>query len=76
MAAATDGAGIHLSSRRQCTAGTYLYVASEVRRISKISLGLHLITPAHLMGINGDDAVELFENGTVIDTFGDPECRW
>ena len=23
------------------------------------------------MGINGDDAVELFHNGTVIDTFGD-----
>ena len=27
------------------------------------------------MGINGDDAVELFANGTVIDTFGDPNTN-
>lgn len=52
------------------TAGDYIYVASESTEFANF-FGF---APDYIdlaMAINGDDAVELFENGQVIDVFGD-----
>ena len=52
------------------TAGDYIYVASESPFFSTW-FGTAPDYTSGSMGINGDDAVELFYNGTVIDLFGD-----
>lgn len=52
------------------TAGTYIYVASEAIQFEAF-FGFAPDFTTGAMGINGDDAIELFENGSVIDTFGD-----
>jgi hypothetical protein len=52
------------------TAGTYLYVSSESTGFNTFFGFMPNYTDADL-GVNGDDAVELFENGIVIDVFGD-----
>lgn len=52
------------------SAGDFIYVASEAPAFTTF-FGF---APDHTSGsasINGDDAVELFQNGTVIDVFGD-----
>ena len=52
------------------TAGTFIYVASEVPNFN-VFFG---ISPTHTSGsmnINGDDAIELYENGQIIDVYGD-----
>ncbi len=52
------------------TAGTYIYIATDDAMFS----AFFGFDPTYINGavaINGDDAVELFFNGTVIDTFGD-----
>ncbi|RLJ65643.1 putative secreted protein (Por secretion system target) [Lacinutrix venerupis] len=51
-------------------AGTYIYVASESTQFTNF-FGFAPNYTSSAMGINGDDAVELFANGSVIDTFGD-----
>tara|TARA_R110002012_G_scaffold312248_1_gene522646 strand:- start:216133 stop:218202 length:2070 start_codon:yes stop_codon:yes gene_type:complete len=53
------------------TAGTFIYVASEAVEFANFFGFAPDYTASGPMGINGDDAVELFENGVVIDTFGD-----
>lgn len=52
------------------TAGSFLYVASEATQFANF-FGFAPDFNDGSMSINGDDAVELFENGQVIDTFGD-----
>jgi len=52
------------------TAGTYIYVASEATQFTNF-FGFAPDYTTGAMGINGDDAVELFENGVVVDVFGD-----
>ncbi|MDO6566128.1 ExeM/NucH family extracellular endonuclease [Alteromonas sp. 1_MG-2023] len=52
------------------SAGTYIYVASEIDGFTEF-FGYAPDYDSTAMGINGDDAVELFENEAVIDTFGD-----
>lgn len=52
------------------TAGTYIYVASESTAFTSY-FGFAPDYTSSSMGINGDDAIELFQNGTVIDVFGD-----
>ena len=52
------------------TAGSYLYVASETEGFTAF-FGNAPDFETGSMGINGDDAVELFHDGGVIDTFGD-----
>jgi hypothetical protein len=52
------------------TAGTFIYVATEATNFN-VFFG---ISPTHTsgsMGINGDDAIELYENGQIIDVYGD-----
>ncbi|MBB5723076.1 putative extracellular nuclease [Loktanella ponticola] len=51
-------------------AGTYLYIASETDGFTAF-FGFAPDYVTGNAGINGDDAIELFENGSVIDTFGD-----
>ncbi len=52
------------------TAGDFLYVASETVGFSSF-FGFPPDYTSFAMSINGDDAIELFFNGSVIDLFGD-----
>ena len=52
------------------TAGSYIYVASEIDGFTAF-FGMAPDYDTSAMGINGDDAVELFSGGSVVDTFGD-----
>ncbi len=52
------------------SAGTYIYVASEAVQFAAF-FGFAPTYTAGAMSINGDDAIELFHNNAVIDTFGD-----
>ncbi|MDG1331973.1 MAG: HYR domain-containing protein, partial [Crocinitomicaceae bacterium] len=52
------------------TAGTYIYVSSEATQFTNF-FGFAPDYTTSSMGINGDDAVELFHMGSVIDVFGD-----
>lgn len=65
----TDGEEFTLSG--MATAGSFLYVASESTGFTNF-FGFAPTFTTGAMGINGDDAVELFMNGNVIDTFGEP----
>ncbi|MBE9063797.1 ExeM/NucH family extracellular endonuclease [cf. Phormidesmis sp. LEGE 11477] len=51
-------------------AGDYLYVASESAGFTSF-FGFAPTDTAGAANINGDDAIELFKNGEVIDVFGD-----
>ncbi len=53
------------------TAGTYLYVTSDLVGFNSFFDTSLSNYQSGAMGVNGDDAIELFENGVVIDTFGD-----
>ena len=50
--------------------GDFIYVASESAQFVNF-FGFTPDATSGAMSINGDDAIELFENGTVIDVFGD-----
>lgn len=52
------------------TAGTYIYVSSESTEFANF-FGFSPDYSTGFMSINGDDAIELFQNGAVIDVFGD-----
>jgi len=52
------------------TVGDFIYVASESPQFVNF-FGFAPDATSGAMSINGDDAIELFENGTVIDVFGD-----
>ncbi|MCT4580858.1 MAG: FG-GAP-like repeat-containing protein, partial [Flavobacteriales bacterium] len=52
------------------TAGDYIYIATESTNFSNF-FGFAPDYTHGSMSINGDDAVELFQNGVVIDVFGD-----
>lgn len=52
------------------TAGDYIYVTNNTIEFTNF-FGFAPDYTDGSMGINGDDAVELFENGSVIDTYGD-----
>lgn len=68
----TDGEETFLSG--SAMAGDYIYVASEnVEFANFFGFGPDFTGSAAF--INGDDAVELFLNGAVIDTYGDPDVN-
>ena len=52
------------------TAGTYIYVASEAPQFTVFFEFAPTYTSGSMI-INGDDAIELFKSGAVIDLFGD-----
>ena len=51
-------------------AGSFIYVASESTGFASF-FGFNPDYTSGAMAINGDDAVELFQNGAVVDVFGD-----
>jgi len=51
-------------------AGTFIYVASESSGFNTF-FGFNPDYTTGAMAINGDDAIELFMNGSVVDIFGD-----
>ncbi len=55
-------------------AGDYLYVSSESAGFTSF-FGFEPTDTASAANINGDDAIELFKNGEVIDVFGDVEIN-
>ena len=64
----TDGVEFTLSG--SANAGDFIYIASEETGFTEF-FGFAPNFTSGAAGINGDDAVELFLNGDVIDTFGD-----
>ena len=64
----TDGEELFLSG--SATAGDFIYIASEQPNFNAF-FGFDPNFVDEAANINGDDAVELFNNGMVIDTFGD-----
>jgi predicted extracellular nuclease/endonuclease I len=66
----TDGQEFTFPAGSSATAGSYLFVASESPQFSAFFGFAPTFTNA-AANINGDDAVELFCNGTVVDVFGD-----
>lgn len=53
-------------------AGTYLYVATEIPMFTSFFGFAPDYTSGTAASINGDDAIELFEDGVAVDVFGDP----
>ncbi|MEX1192170.1 MAG: DNRLRE domain-containing protein [Brumimicrobium sp.] len=51
-------------------AGTYIYIASESTEFQNF-FGFAPDYTSNAVNINGDDAIELFKDGSVIDVFGD-----
>jgi uncharacterized protein len=51
-------------------AGTYVYVASESTGFTSF-FGFAPDYTSSVASLNGDDAIELFQNGSVVDVFGD-----
>lgn len=55
------------------TSGTFIYVASEETGFESF-FGMKPTYNTGVMNINGDDAIELYENGQIIDVFGTVDC--
>ncbi len=68
----TDGPEFALSG--SAAAGQFLYIASQGGENGmQAFFGIEADFTTSAASINGDDAIELFENGSVIDTFGQPD---
>ncbi|WP_019037663.1 T9SS type A sorting domain-containing protein [Psychroflexus tropicus] len=52
------------------TAGDFIYISSEAPNFNTF-FGFDSDYVSSVANNNGDDAIELFQNGTIIDTFGD-----
>ncbi len=55
------------------SAGTFIYLATEGPQFTAF-FGFAPTYINAIVSINGDDAIELYENGQVIDTFGTVDC--
>ncbi|MFZ1400454.1 MAG: lamin tail domain-containing protein [Candidatus Promineifilaceae bacterium] len=53
------------------SAGQFIYLATEAVEFANFFGFAPDYTNGTVFAVNGDDAIELFENGSVIDTFGD-----
>lgn len=65
----SDGQEFTLSG--SATAGDFVYIASESTQFENFFGFAPNFDNSGAAVINGDDAIELFQNGTVVDTFGD-----
>jgi len=52
------------------TAGTVIFLSTESTNFNSF-FGQATTYTSGVVGINGDDSIELYENGVIIDTFGD-----
>jgi len=64
----SDGEELTLSGT--ATAGDFIYIASEPPQFNSF-FGFDPDFTGGALSINGDDAIEVFKDGSVIDTFGD-----
>ncbi len=64
----TDGEEFTLSG--SASEGDFIYIASEAAGFTSF-FGFAPTFTSGALEVNGDDAVELFQNGSVIDVFGD-----
>ncbi|MFQ6371605.1 ExeM/NucH family extracellular endonuclease [Shewanella sp. YIC-542] len=62
--------GVYTFEKKAAAAGSYLYIASESEGFSKF-FGFAPDMVTGTAGINGDDAVELYCNDTLVDVFGE-----
>lgn len=62
--------GVELVLSGTVSADNYIYVASEQTQFNAF-FGFNPDFTGSAVNINGDDAIELFKNGSLIDTFGD-----
>jgi predicted extracellular nuclease len=53
-------------------AGTYIYITSQPTDFQTF-MGFAADYVSNAVNVNGDDAIVIYENGVVIDTFGDPD---
>ena len=74
----TDGAGSSAGTIEYSfpadavTAGTYIYLSSATDDTNfQAFFGFASTYQNGVLGVNGDDSIELYENGQIIDTFGD-----
>ncbi len=67
----TDGEEFTFTNSITVTAGTFFYLAMEQPQFNAWFGFDPDFIGGSAVGINGDDALELFKNGVVIDTFGD-----
>jgi hypothetical protein len=65
----SDGAPEYTFPDSAATAGDYLYIASDSTQFNAF-FGFDPLDAGPIF-INGDDAVELYQDGTVVDVFGD-----
>jgi hypothetical protein len=76
ISSVTNGAGTNGSTIEftfpadALTAGQSIFVATEATEFTNF-FGFAPNYTTGVVGINGDDAIELYENGVIIDTFGD-----
>ena len=79
ISSVTNGAGTNGSNIEfpfpavSLTAGESIFVASEAPQFTSF-FGFAPDYTTGVVGINGDDAIELYENGVIIDTFGDVDA--
>lgn len=55
------------------TAGSYIWIATDSTSVNTY-FGVYPHYTNNFMSVNGDDALELFMNGTVVDVFGDVDA--
>ncbi len=65
----SDGEEFTLSG--SATAGDYIYIATESTEFNNFFGFAPDLTSGTAVNVNGDDAIELFESGVVVDVFGD-----
>ena len=73
LGSATNGGGspgVEFSLSGSASAGTFLYVASESTNFNAF-FGFTPDFASSVANNNGDDAIELYRNGTVVDVFGE-----
>lgn len=57
-------------NQESATAGSFIYVTNDADNF-KAFFGIDATYTSGIMSINGDDAIELYENGQIIDVYGD-----
>ena len=65
----SDGEEFTLSG--SATAGDYIYIATESTEFNNFFGFAPDLTSGTAVNVNGNDAIELFESGVVVDVFGD-----
>lgn len=68
---ASNGAPLFTFPAQAATAGQYLYVASEIDGFTAFMGFAPDFNAGSVMNVNGDDVMELYQDGVVVDVFGE-----